>query len=99
MEKVGTRETIKFHFDAWLSRQRDDGQLMRELPAKRPQRDTLPGMIHHLLPLLIAAVFRLGTDLIALLILCLLLLLLFFFFLLGRFLKKPAALSFQIGSG
>jgi len=45
LEKARTGETLKFHFDAWLSRIREDGQLMRELPANRPQSDTLPRMI------------------------------------------------------
>jgi len=49
LESARTEETLKFHFDAWLSRQREDGALMRELPAARPQRDTLPSMIHRLL--------------------------------------------------
>lgn len=44
---MSTRETLKFHFDAWLSRKGKDGQLMRELPATRPQRDSLPSMIHN----------------------------------------------------
>jgi len=45
LEHARTGETLKFHFDAWLSRLREDGQLMRELPANRPQRDTLPRTI------------------------------------------------------
>jgi len=46
MENIKTRESLKFHFDAWLSRQREDAELMRECAATRPQHDTLPRMIH-----------------------------------------------------
>ena len=49
LEHARTDETLKFHFDAWLSRIRKDGQLMRELAANRPQRDTLPRMIRRLI--------------------------------------------------
>jgi len=52
MENIKTRETLKFYFDAWLSWQREDGDVMRECAATRPQRDTLPRRITSLFILL-----------------------------------------------
>ena len=38
-----TKEGLKFRFNRWLSRSHDDREVMRELPAIRPQQDVLPG--------------------------------------------------------
>lgn len=44
MQDLNTNEVLKFNFDRWLSREEDDGEIMRELPVQRPGESALPGM-------------------------------------------------------
>lgn len=43
MKNMATRETLIFKFNRWLSRDKDDGDIMRELPALRPNETPLSG--------------------------------------------------------
>ena len=45
MKDLDTTEELVFPFRRWLSRDEDDGEICRELPAIRPQQAILPGKI------------------------------------------------------
>ena len=42
MKDLNSKETLKFKFNAWLSTENDDYDLMRECPASRPGLNALP---------------------------------------------------------
>ena len=44
MQDLNTDEMLKFDFNRWLSREEDDGEIMRELPVQRPGENVLPGL-------------------------------------------------------
>ena len=43
MLDLNSKEQLRFQFNRWLSRQQEDGEIMRELPAIRPGQEVLPG--------------------------------------------------------
>ncbi|KAH3831729.1 hypothetical protein DPMN_104999, partial [Dreissena polymorpha] len=42
MQDLNTEETLKFNFSRWLSREEDDGEIMREMAVSRPGESSLP---------------------------------------------------------
>lgn len=42
MHDLGTKESLKFSFNRWLSRKQDDQEIMRELPVIRSGEETMP---------------------------------------------------------
>ena len=46
MQDVHTGEQLVFPCHRWLSRDEDDGEICRELPAVRPREPILPGLLH-----------------------------------------------------
>ena len=49
MKDLNSKETLKFKFNAWLSIENDDYDLMRECAASRPGRNTLPRKLQYFL--------------------------------------------------
>ncbi|RDD41325.1 Lipoxygenase homology domain-containing protein 1 [Trichoplax sp. H2] len=47
MRHIATHETLMFKFNRWLSRDKDDGDITRELPALRPNEIPLPVIRYH----------------------------------------------------
>ncbi len=43
MKDMNSKETLKFKYNSWLGTEKADHDLMREAPAVRPGRTTLPG--------------------------------------------------------
>ncbi|ELT98105.1 hypothetical protein CAPTEDRAFT_225952 [Capitella teleta] len=46
MQAMKSRETLRFKFNRWMSELHDDGDIMRELPAVRPKKRTIP-VVHY----------------------------------------------------
>ena len=44
MTDADTKEELRFPVDRWLSRDDDDGEVVREFPVCRPNMQPLPGM-------------------------------------------------------
>lgn len=42
MQDLNSDEMLKFNFNRWLSREEDDGEIMRELPVQKPGENALP---------------------------------------------------------
>lgn len=55
LTNVESEETLVFHFDRWLSREHEDMEIMRELPAIWPGEETPPGKCHISLQCLMSA--------------------------------------------
>lgn len=45
MQDLNSDEMLKFNFNRWLSREEDDGEIMRELPVQKPGENALPSKL------------------------------------------------------
>ena len=43
MTDINTKKEMVFSFNRWLSRELDDGDMVRELPVSMPGKEPLPG--------------------------------------------------------